>query len=601
MNCKKHKRWALWICSLVLLCGCTNPSQEEPQEQAETMTHVTYDEDDYYQEVKDSEVEDIDLSQQSGTVTITKAGTYRFTGSLDGTISIEVGKEDCVRLILDSVKITSSDQPAISCTQAKKLILSLPPNTTSTISDGAQYADQGEDAMDAAIFAQDDLTINGSGTLIVNGAYQDGIKTKDTLKLMEGTYEITVVDDGIIGKDFIYIHDGSYTIQSGGDGMKTTYDKDEEKGDLVIEQGQFTITSGNDGIQSQHELTIYDGSFVIESGGGSVNAAIASNAFQPGGFGMWQSASKEEVDTQSAKGIKAGSTLTMYQGNYMLVCSDDAIHANGDVSVMGGNYTIDTGDDGMHADAILTIQDGTIDIEKSYEGLEGSDVIIYGGYIQVTSSDDGVNAAGGSDGDNEAQPSPDHFASGTHTLSIHGGCLQVDANGDGLDSNGSILMDGGSVVIFGPEDDNNGALDYDTTFEMNGGILIAAGSSGMAQATSQSSTQAAIMVNLSTQSANTVFYLLDEQDQLVLGVAPTKAYSNLVISCPAFQDGQSLALYIGGNGSVNDKGYIESEISGGSLLDTMRIDGIITTYGTAMMNPGGQGMGGQPQGHGPMK
>lgn len=603
MNFKKHKSWALWICSLVLLVGCTNQTQEEPQEQVETSSHVAYDDDDYYQEFQESEVEKINLSEQSGTVTISKAGTYRLYGELAGNISIAVGKEDCVRLILDGVNITSSDQAAISCTQAKKLILSLPAGTTNTICDGAQYVDQGEDAIDAAIFAQDDLTINGSGTLKVSGAYQDGIKTKDTLKLMEGTYEITAVDDAIIGKDYIYIHDGCYTLQAGGDGLKTTYDNDEEKGDFVIEQGQFTITTGNDGIESQHDLTIYDGTFVIESGGGSVNAAVASNAFQPGGFGMWQSASSQEEDTPSAKGIKAGSALVLHQGNYVLDCSDDAIHANGDVTVNGGNYTIDTGDDGMHADATLTIQDGTINIEKSYEGLEGSDVSINGGYLQVTSRDDGINAAGGSDGDNEGQPSPDHFASGDHTLSIHGGSLQVDASGDGLDSNGSILMDAGTVIVFGPEDNNNAALDYDTTFEMNGGILIATGSSGMAQATSQSSTQAAIMVNLTTQSANTIFSIRDEQDQLIIGVAPTKAYSNLVISCPAFQEGQSISLTTGGNGSVNDKGYIESEISGGTLLDTLTIDGILTTYGNAMMNPGGQGMGGQPQGmgHGPMK
>lgn len=593
-----YRQWIklLLVLACVGLCSACTTQEDTEQKQQEntTSTHITYDEDDAYQAYDQSDVEVISLSQQSGDVAITKAGTYLLQGSLQGSISIAVSKEDTVRLILDNVEIQASNEPAIACTQAKKLIISLPEGTNNVIEDAGTYEDQSTDAIDATIFSQDDLTINGTGTLQVNATYLDAIKTKDTLKLMEGTYEITSADDAFTGKDFIYIHAGTYQIQAEGDGFKTTYDTDDAKGDLIVEDGSFQITAGSDGFQSVHQMYIYDGTFVIESGGGSINGATSSNAFQPGGFGMWNQTTTTDTDTTSAKGIKAGGDFVIYGGTYHLDTSDDALHSNANLTIMSGNYTISSGDDGMHADETLTIEDGTIDITKSYEGLEGNSVIIQNGYIQVTSSDDGINSAGGSD-DESSQPSPDRFgASGNHNIEIYGGSIQVDANGDGLDANGSILMESGTVVIFGPEDNANAALDYDGTFDISGGTLVAVGPSGMAMGTSQSSTQNAVMVNLSTQSANTIFYLTDAQNQIILGVSPTKSYSNVLISTADLTNGETYSIYTGGSGgSINDEGLITNALSGGTLLDNVTISGYLTTYGSMGMGQGGpQGMGG---------
>jgi len=598
MNCKMLKLLTVCGLCLSLLCACKDDGDQNDAQKADTTdTKISYDENDYYQDYEDNDYTEIVLDKEKDTLKITEAGTYELHGTLQGQILIQAGDNDVVRLVLKNAVITASNGPAVLCTKADKLILSLYEGSENHISDSQSYQAVSENEEDAAIFVQDDLTINGKGSLSVNAQYQDAVKAKDTLKLMEGDYQIQAADDGIVGKDAVYIHDGSYQVNAQGDAVKSTYDKDDEKGDIAIENGTFQLKAGLDGIQAEKDCIIYNGDFVIESGGGSANGATAANAFQPGGFGMWERQdTASNSDTQSAKGIKAQNSLAIYDGSFDIDAGDDALHSNGDITLTNGSYRLASGDDGVHSDAVLTIHGGRIDITQSYEGLEGSDVVIYDGYIQIVSIDDGINSAGGSDSDNEAQPSPDHFKEGgNHTLEIHGGNIQVDAQGDGLDANGAVTMDGGSVVVFGPSDGANGALDYDTSFVISGGILIATGSSQMAQAPSEASTQNAIMVNLPQQEANSLFYIADEAENALIGVAPTRAYSNVIISTPDLKTNQSYQLYTQGSGdSSNDAGYVESKISGGTLLATVTLDSVITQYGQGGMGDMGQGRGQDP-------
>ncbi len=582
----RKRMLALALC-LNVLWGCSHGNDNTSAADHDASSDViSYDADDWYSDYDPANVSAIDLSAQSGNVTITKAGTYELSGTLKGSVEINVGKNDTVRLILNNATIQAKSGPAIISTQGEKLILSMPSGTKNAVSDGA-YDSNGSGA-DAAIFVQDDLTINGEGQLSVTSGYYDAIKTKDTLKLMSGSYVITAADDGIVGRDFIYVHDGAYVLEVSGDAMKTTYDTDDFKGDIIIENGTFDIQAGNDGIQSEHRLSLYDGNYKIQTGGGSVNGVTAENAFEKGGFGRWNEASSNALqseDTPSAKGIKSGSDMVLYGGIYDMDTSDDSFHSNANLTIKGGNFTIASGDDGFHSDAVLTLADGSVDVIKSYEGLEGSDVIIHGGYLLVKASDDGINAAGGSDGDNASQPSPDHFMDSDHVIEIHGGAIQVDAMGDGLDSNSSIVMNGGSAVICGPDDGANGALDYEGVFAMNGGILVALGSSQMAMAPSSSSKQYGLMIHTSMQEAKSIAYLSDEAGNMIIGFTSPRAYSSIVISTPQLQAQQTYQLYVNASGgNVNDNGYIESGIQEGTLAETITLSQQMTVSGNAGMN-----------------
>ena len=594
MNYKQVYKVIVALTCGSMLSACSQ-SEALPSEALNTQVstaYVTYDEDDAYQVASDAE--SIDLDAQSGDVEINKAGTYLLQGTLsDGSILIDVGKEDTVRLILNNAHITSSSFAALYSAQAKKVIISLPEGTNNTITDASTYTKTTADEVTSAIFVKDDLTINGTGTLHVTANFNDAITSKDTLKLMEGNYVINAQDDGIVGRDFLYVKDGEYTLQVAGDGFKTTYDSDDTKGDMIIENGTFQIHATNDGIQSEHKLTIYDGSFTLITGGGSVNSSTSANANQPGGFGMWNTqgnTTKEE--SASAKGLKSGTALVIEGGNYQLDTSDDAIHANQDVSIAAGSFTILSGDDGIHADNQLTIQGGTIDIQASYEGLEGANIDIYSGYIQIVASDDGINTAGGNDDSQQGHPGQDNFyaSASSYHLNIHGGTIQVQAAGDGLDSNGSITINGGSVVVNGPTNGGDSALDYDGECTLNGGTLIAIGMSSMAQAPSTSSLQPCVMINLSTmQSAQETLYITDVEGNVLLGIAPTKQYNNVVISTPAFVSGQTMQVYTKGSGGIlNDAGYMEAGISNGTLLEEITLTNTITTIGSSM------GMNGKP-------
>ncbi|MEN6410567.1 MAG: carbohydrate-binding domain-containing protein, partial [Anaerolineaceae bacterium] len=431
------------------------------------------------------------VTVEGSQATITSAGTYRLSGSLtDGQIIVDTQDEDVVRLILNGVELHNSDSAAINVVNGKKVVLILADGTENTISDGETYVFENaeEDEPNAAIFSKGDLSIYGSGSLTVSGNYNDGIASKDGLVIASGTIKVSAVDDGIRGRDYIVVQDGNITVNSGGDGLKSDNEEDTAKGYIEIDNGVIRVTSGGDAIAAQTDVMITDGEFDLTAGAGS---GVPVDA------------------TASTKGIKGVVNVNIDGGTFNLNTADDGIHSNGSITINNGTFQIASGDDGMHADATLEVNGGDIQVTKSYEGLESAVITINAGNISLVSSDDGINVAGGNDGSGAAQgggnqpggggggPRQDFFstASGNYYLYIHGGRIVVDANGDGLDSNGSIEMTDGVVIVNGPTEQMNGALDAGT-FTISGGFLVAVGSVGMAEAPSDTSSQYSVLVNL---------------------------------------------------------------------------------------------------------
>ncbi len=464
---------------------------------------------------------------ENGDLKITKEGTYVINGTLtDGQILIKAGEEANVHLVLNGVSISCSDSAAIYIKKTKKVILTLAENTTNNLIDGTNYVydDTEKQEPSAALFSKCDLVINGKGTLNIDARFNDAITCKDSLLIVNGTFFINSVDDGIIGRDKLQILDGTFFMKTQGDGFKTTNDTNETVGNLIIEGGNFTVTAQADGFQAEYALKITDGTFQIVTGGGSDITSLEN--------------------IESAKGLKSGTSTQITGGTFVLDCADDALHTNGSLQITGGNFEITTGDDGVHADSELTILGGTIQINQSYEGLEAKSIQIKDGTMYVTASDDGVNAAGGRD--NSGQGGffgMDRFSSGTAQIVIEGGYLVISAEGDGLDSNGSVIMEGGTVFINGPTNNGNGALDYDSTFTMNGGILAAAGSSGMVQSVSSGTQNCISMTFSSVQSKETTINLKDTSGKTIFSFAPTKQFQNIVISIPELLEGESYTLY----------------------------------------------------------
>lgn len=519
------------------------------------------------------------------TATITGAGTYVLEGNLsDGSIVIDAGKEDVVHLILNGVEIHSESSAAIYAAQTEKCIITLAEGTENSISNGSYTVEEESDTPDAALYVQDDCTINGAGSLTIDGQCHNGISCKDNLKIMNGTLTVTAVNNGILGKDSISVADGIITVTSENDGIKSNNDTDDLKGYIAVDGGTFKITAGGDGLSAETSVLLAGGTFDITTGGGSTGEFKQQEI---GNFKKGQTtteASTEETETEetSNKGVKAGVLLDVTGGEYSINSLDDAFHVNGNANIYSGNFTIASTDDGIHADAALLIDGGTIQITESYEGLEAYSMTINGGEITLKAADDGINIAGGNDNSNEqGMRGGDPFmeASSGDALTVNDGTLVVSADGDGLDSNGALYIKGGSVTVNGPTNGGNGTIDYGSEFIVSGGTLLTSGCNGMHQIPSDNSTQPVINVILDTAGkAGDTITLKDSNGNALLTYTAEKAYQALILSSPDIQAGQTYTLV---------SGETETEITTDS-------ENMVTNVGdTSQMNTMGNKGGGR--------
>ena len=278
--------------------------------------------------------------------------------------------------------------------------------------------------------------------------------------------------------------------------------------------------------------------------------------------------------------LNGKDSVRIADGTFNLSCDEDGIHAGNDdqqdgyVYIEGGDINISVGDDALHAEGLLIITGGDIDVSKSCEGVEGYKILVTGGDIDVVSSDDGFNAAGGSSGSGYNH---DGFGGGPDMggvymdadsdayIFITGGTININADGDGIDSNGCIGITGGSVYVLGPSDNGNGAMDYGICAAITGGEIVAVGGSGMAQGFGDESTQCSALVNFDEWiDAGETITLTNSDGKEVLSYKADKKFNSVVISTSDMKQGGIYTLTVGDQGStftLDDITY--SEGSGG--------------------------------------
>ena len=577
------------------------------------------------------------VSVDGSVITVSKEGVYRISGKLDdGQIIVSADKAK-VQLILDNADITCKNSSPIYGVDSDKIFITLAENSVNTLTDGSSYtfADEQESEPDACIFSCDSITVNGSGSLSVNANFADGIYSKDDIVITGGNIIINSADDGIKGKDYVAINGGNFDITSGQDGIKSTETDDNAFGFVYIEGGDFSINAANDGIQAETDAVICGGDVDITCGGGYENASPKQNdrgfgggmtppegfggemtppdgfggeMTPPDGFGgemtpprrdIQQTAALTTTETEdtvsdSTKGIKGGLSVEISGGDITVNSADDAIHSNGNITINGGISSLAAGGDGIHADNIIDITTGFVDITKSYEGIEAAVINISGGETAVISSDDGFNATDGT----TQQGGMGTYSNGVE-LNISGGLVYVDAQGDGLDSNGNMNVCGGTVLVNGPTNSGNGALDSNGEILVNGGIFIAAGSSGMAEAPTENSAQYCVSAGISSvQEAGTLITLTDEKGD-ILSFAPSKTFDHIVISTPDIEKGMTYNIEAGGSSSAeNSFGLYEAGgyDGKGTNVGSFTAEDIISYVGEqSAMGGFGGGRGGKGQ------
>lgn len=500
------------------------------------------------------------------TVTITAGGTYVLTGQMSAGQVVVNADGEKVQLVLDGASVTSTDSAAILVRAAKKVWLTLADGTQNKLATSGSFAEDDEYSIDDAVWCKSDLTINGTGALTVSSAEGHGIVCKDELALVSGDVEVEAARHAVQAQDAACVVAGTWSLTAGTDGIHCGDDDDAEKGSVLIVGGTVSIDAASDGVDAANVL---------------------------------------EVD--------------------------------------GGEVTVSAGDDGLHSERALQVDGGTVTVSKGYEGLEGSTVTVNGGVIDVTSSDDGVNAAGDPTGDSSAEAT-DAGASGpeaaagqpedpmgggrapagdgrapenadaqaptstgqvpagsggqvpagsggqapgaggdmdydsTAQVTINGGKLTIQAGGDGIDSNGDLTVTGGEAYVFGPASDGDGSLDFAGTGTITGGVVMCAGSSGMAQNFGDASAQGSMLVSASGQAGDAI-QLVDEDENVVASCEARTSYSCVLVSAPGVESGKTYTL------------------SCGDASSEITMDGLVYSN-VDRVQAGGPGSAGKPQGSG---
>ena len=429
------------------------------------------------------------------------------------------------------------------------------------------------------------VTITEEGTYLVSGTVEDGqliINAVDSAKVHLVLSGLTMTNN-----------DGPCILVTGADKVFVTLADGTENtlSDAGTEYVQTDSDVNADGvIYSKSDLT-FNGSGTLTINAGYKHGIVCNDdlVFTGGTYNV----------TAVGKGIKANDSIRIKNGTFTINAQDDSIHTSneddsgkGYIYICGGTFNLSAGDDGVHAATALLITGGTLTVSKSYEGLEGDSIDITNGEICVNSSDDGLNASSAdhsSDSETQAEnqdspqmQDPSSEADANAYIRISGGVLYVNAEGDGLDSNGMLYIEGGTITVDGPTQANNGALDYGTGAEITGGTVMAAGSSGMATTFGDSSTQYSVLYNFdSTLEAGTEITLTDADGTEVMSYTPSKAFSSIVFSSDELAAG-------------------DYTVTAGDTTEKITLSGVSTTAGTAsgmgqqMGGPGKMGGPGRP-------
>lgn len=594
------------------------------------------------------------VSVKDNCITISAGGTYRLSGKLTKGQVLVTGSEK-VKLYLDGVEITSPSGPALVCTNEKRTILSLAKGSQNTLTDSADNADteiNGCNVSACALFAQDKLTINGSGSLTVTGSSVDGIVCKDDLKLVNGTITVEAAQDGVKGKDCVAMFGADLNVTAGNDGIKSTESNDDTKGFLQLEQGSATVQAGGDCLQAETLVWIADGTYHLTSSGTAVNtetgeansskgihcggdveiaggkltidaaedgvnctgslelqagevdvtsaedgiqadgdltvsggavtitttgtvAASAQDDFQPNNFGgngntppgnadyrqnaaasdasaipaaAMQTIADSSTDAgasaavamttaaedATSKGIKCGGNLTMSGGSCTIDSTDHAVHAAGTAVFSGTTLEITSDNKGISSHGNLEISGGDITIHSCTEGVESkAEMTISGGNVRILdASDDGLNT-GGSD-------------SGSHAVTISGGYIYVNASGDGVDSNSTWEMSGGTLLVCGSTSGGDGSLDADGNMTYTGGTLLALSSKGMMEYPESG----CLIATNCNAAAGEQISIVDKNGTVLATLQSPKAVSDVIYGI-GDSDSADYTIVTGGTGSMN--------------------------------------------------
>ena len=592
------------------------------------------------------------VSVKDNCITISAGGTYRLSGKLTKGQVLVTGSEK-VKLYLDGVEITSPSGPALVCTNEKRTILSLAKGSQNILTDSADNADteiNGCNVSACALFAQDKLTINGSGSLTVTGSSVDGIVCKDDLKLVNGTITVEAAQDGVKGKDCVAMFGADLNVTAGNDGIKSTESNDDTKGFLQLEQGSATVQAGGDCLQAETLVWIADGTYHLTSSGTAVNTETGEVNSSKGihcGGDVEIAGGKLTIDA-AEDGVNCTGSLELQAGEVDVTSAEDGIQADGDLTVSGGAVTITTtgtvaasaqddfqpnnfgggnfGGNGnippdnadnrqnaaasdasaIPAAAMQSTADSSTDAgasaaaamttaaeDATSKGIKcGGNLTMSGGSCTIDSTDHAVHAAGTAvfSGTTLEITSDNKGISSHGDLEISGGDITIHSCTEGVESKAEMTISGGNVRILDASDGglNTGGSDSGSyAMTITGGTLLALSSKGMMEYPESG----CLIATNCNAAAGEQISIVDKNGTVLATLQSPKAVSDVIYGI-GDSDSADYTIVTGGtyDGTLNEDGYGEGgSVSGGTE--------VTANGGTGSMNggaPAGGGQGGTP-------
>ena len=454
------------------------------------------------------------------TLTITQAGTYVLSGSGKNIkLVVEAAETDQVHLVFQNLTL-EGEGTLMQINKAQEVVISLADGSQNALTE-SQASDDEE--VKATIHSQVPLTLNGTGNLTLTALTKNALEVEDDLKVLGGAYTVKAANHGFKAEGSLDIEAATLTIEAGKDGLHAEHDETTERANISLNPTQLSIAATEDGVDAGNELTIKGGTITV---------------------------------SQSEEGLEA-RVIRQLGGDVTIKSSDDGVNA----SAGSSSKPSDTSATSKPSDANATSKpsDANAASNSVDASTSASQATSDSATATTSASQATADSAAGSQADqankdkNATPPSPpagqappqggQEESDPSLQIILEGGTLTVDAEGDGIDSNGTVTISGGSLVVNGSVKGGNGPLDASGDITITGGTVWALGTSDMLQGFAQGSTQASITANIAGTAGQTLI-ILDANGKEVARQTASKDFQAVIMSSADLVDGQTYTIQV---------------------------------------------------------
>ena len=433
---------------------------------------------------------------------INEQSVYSVSGKFTGNIIIDVGSDNKFQLELQGFSLVCGSTNPITVISGEEVAIKAQKETKNYIYDMRDAIDSADETLRLGAVSSDvDLEIEGKGELTVVSENNNGIHSKDDLKVKNLTLFVTSVDNSLKGNDSVEISSANTTlIASGGDCIKTSQsdvsEKGNQRGSITIMGGTHTLYAACDGIDASYNVTIDDSTTVLNvytdkysNYSNEVTASPSSEYYirytsrnykYSVKFVNSQSNDYKWVNAEYHSEVRGGRSTYYYyafsvpQGydklQFFVYTSDMASQQEDDYAAASDEMTLNSAYDtialtnnGYNWTNYSTSGQGggmggpggmgggmggpggmgggnTDKSDHSTKGIKAAnEILINAGTVNIKSYDDAIHANNDTTLENGASP--------LGNVTVNGGTLTVYSNDDGLHADGVLSIKAGTVSV----------------------------------------------------------------------------------------------------------------------------------------------------------